>query len=357
MPTNCTDRRIVVYDVLRVIAICAVVMIHTAGTYVSVAASHTTWEFLCGNFLDSLARIGVPVFIMLSGALMLDEQREMPFSKVMRHVRTTAFLLVIWSLIYAVLFYIAAPLLTHHPIRWEKFVSNFVFGHYHMWFLYMLIGLYLLIPVLRLFVKKTNAKTVLYLIVLSVAFQFLPYGLNAVIAAASGTDVHLMRFVDQFELGFAGGGVGYFLLGWYVTHVEIKKSHRIGIYVVGILGFLTMWLGVQFLATDSNGLTNKLYSFYGISVMSYGLAFFVLVYYALREKTAARFPTLVTTLSRLSFGVYIVHALILTAVQHFVTVDRGFLEIVAEWALTIVLSYVIVFVMSKIPLLQKLVRS
>ena len=61
-------------DLLRVIAIAAVVMIHVSADYVIYPCN--TMDFTIGNIFDSISRLGVPLFLMVSGALILDENRE-----------------------------------------------------------------------------------------------------------------------------------------------------------------------------------------------------------------------------------------------------------------------------------------
>ena len=63
-----TKKRIYYFDVLRVIACLAVIMIHTSGTYV--LRNFRTFNFWVRNLFDSLSRIAVPLFVMISGALL-----------------------------------------------------------------------------------------------------------------------------------------------------------------------------------------------------------------------------------------------------------------------------------------------
>ncbi len=68
---NNACNRIFYIDMLRVVACIFVVMIHSSATYV--VKDIGSFNFWIGNFLDSISRSGVPIFIMISGALMLDE--------------------------------------------------------------------------------------------------------------------------------------------------------------------------------------------------------------------------------------------------------------------------------------------
>ena len=67
-----SSRRIYYLDVLRVVACMAVVMIHASAPYLGKDIG--SFNFWVGNVLDSLSRVAVPLFVMISGALMLDEK-------------------------------------------------------------------------------------------------------------------------------------------------------------------------------------------------------------------------------------------------------------------------------------------
>ena len=68
------SNRIVYLDVLRVIACFSVIMVHSCAQYF--VKDIGSFNFWVGNIFDGLARIGVPLFIMISGALMLDKNYQ-----------------------------------------------------------------------------------------------------------------------------------------------------------------------------------------------------------------------------------------------------------------------------------------
>lgn len=62
-------------DIIRIVAVLAVIMIYTSANFVTSFDVFST-EFIGGNIFDSLLRIGVPLFVTISGSLMLDENRN-----------------------------------------------------------------------------------------------------------------------------------------------------------------------------------------------------------------------------------------------------------------------------------------
>lgn len=141
-------------DITRIIAAMAVVMIHTSAMFLT-SFGHETLEFSVGNLFDSVSCIGVPLFVMISGALMLDERRTVTVRGILcRNVKGVLLLLVFWSACYAVVFQVILPLRAGSSVSIRAFGEALLFGHFHMWYLYMIAGLYLATPFLRGFVKK-----------------------------------------------------------------------------------------------------------------------------------------------------------------------------------------------------------
>ena len=120
------NKRIAYFDFLRVIAVFAVIMIHTSATFVACFFDYTTVEFLLGNIFDSISRLGVPLFLMISGALMLDENR--PF-KCKKKVLTLFLIFAIWSLGYSIVFTILIPILRNEQFSFSYFFSSLTCGH------------------------------------------------------------------------------------------------------------------------------------------------------------------------------------------------------------------------------------
>lgn len=97
-------------DMTRIIAVLAVVMIHTSAMFLT-SFGHETLEFSVGNLFDSMSRIGVPLFVMISGALMLDERRTVTVRGILRkNIKGVLLLLLFWSAFYAVVFQVILPL-------------------------------------------------------------------------------------------------------------------------------------------------------------------------------------------------------------------------------------------------------
>ena len=139
------SQRVACYDVLRVAATFAVVALHLSAQHRADTDIYSTaWQAF--NLYDSLVRWTVPVFVMISGVFFLagtQSLRQILRKNVLRIV--TAF--VFWSALYAAYAYF------FNKCALSTAVTLFFSGHYHMWFLFMIVGLYLIVPFLRAIVQ------------------------------------------------------------------------------------------------------------------------------------------------------------------------------------------------------------
>lgn len=177
-------------DLLRAIACLSVVMIHVSADFV--VRGNQGPDFWWGNLFDSLARTGVPLFVMISGALMLDENYGFTVKKWVGHIVRMAVFYVVWKVICAL---IGSP-------------------DYHLWFVPMIIGVYLTVPMLRLWVNEQNVCWVKVFLMISLVFAFVMPQAMGIVPGVEGV---FGSFMDNFNLGFAPGYIAYFVLGWYLN--------------------------------------------------------------------------------------------------------------------------------------------
>lgn len=334
-------------DLLRVIAISAVVMIHVSADYV--INPDNLIAFTIGNIFDSLSRLGVPLFLMISGALILDENKEFNCKKKILSLLIPWFT---WSFFYALGFKVVLPILRRESFSFLGFIAAFLKGHFHLWYMWAIIGLYLITPILRKFVKKENKKIVAYFIVLSLLFQFtkpiitLLFEEIGFISKLEGTYTYIF---ENLNLDFLGGLTTYFLTGWFLSNINLKKLTVTILYIMGSLGLMciiifTQILPHQYILTYSN---------LGLFVFFYSVAIFLFVKNMCpKSKSSTR---AVNGLSNLSFGVYLIHMFVHTIVAYVLPKNPLFIPVI--FLVTITISVMISYVISKIPVAKKTIRA
>lgn len=343
-------RRNISLDITRIVAVLAVVMVHTSADFVDDYDIQSS-EFMWGNIFDSISRIGAPLFVMVSGALMLDVNRNINMKNLFfRNIKNIVCLLIFWSVLYGSFYNIIYPLIKGKPLNLSDIIKSMVMGHYHMWYLYMIIGLYLITPFLRAFVKKENKHLILMFILISLITQFSQPILNA-LSRNWGGAVELVNWIKKFNLGFFGGYTIYYIVGWYIVHVGIKKKWRI--YCLGIISLLVIMLYVKTTKDHING-----YSYTNMFVFFYSVAVFMALNCKKEWKINDRLKSFIQIVSKLSFAIYIVHPLLQTIVSRIYAYTKNpAMYIWSYFGVVIMLSFVGCYIVSKIPIMKKIVRA
>jgi surface polysaccharide O-acyltransferase-like enzyme len=187
---------IIQYDAIRLVAILAIVLLHTAANGVNQLPFNSS-DWWLANFIDSACRTGVPLFLMLTGALLLNRQGESNHNYYHRRWRRLALPVLVWTLIYLGWSQLKA-LWKHQPIDLSQQLWQVITGHpyFHLWFVYMLIGLYAVLPVLRQYWQRLTLPQQLWL---TTSCLLLQQGLLLVrfIQPTLAADVHL-KLPDWF---------------------------------------------------------------------------------------------------------------------------------------------------------------
>ena len=216
------------FDLIKFIAITSVIFLHSLCSVYFRIPEHS-FDSNVLLTLDALVRYCVPLFIMVSGALLLNENKKFSTKQFyLKRVLPTAIVFLIWLVIYSI-FYMYVK---NQPFL-DFFIAFKGADSWHLWYLYMLLGLYLITPILRLFVKKVNSKYILLMIALGLVFSYFLSFLQHYIS-------DLRVPIEKLDLGFVGGYIPYYLAGWYIVNVGLKKNTKIAKTAIRAIDNLTM---------------------------------------------------------------------------------------------------------------------
>ena len=319
-------KRKVYCDYLRLVATFAVVFIHVAASnWSNVDVNGIQWQVF--NIYDSLVRWGVPIFVMISGALFLN--RDVPIKNIYsKYVLRMVIAFVSWSLFYAIL---TTDTFQHGLIySLKSHIGTLVTGHYHMWFVLMIIGLYMCIPFMK---KIVSDETVMkYFLKLSFIFAFLiPWVLKIVNDFVGSNNSMIQKMVTTIDSNLMNMGMSmvlgytfYFILGYYLDCIEIKKDVRVMIYVAGILGFIFTVVADAGLSIKTQVANSNYYGNFEVNVLLEVIAVHTLFkYHTFQNDKVNRF---VVVLSKFGFGAYLIHTFIIesmAAILHFDTLSMN----------------------------------
>ena len=331
-------------DILRLLATLAVIMTHVCGgTVKAIPVTAPTWVFL--NSCRAAVTWDVPVFIMISGRFFLDENRNITLKDIFgKYLKRLILAFAVWSAVYQI-YYVAYCAATGNGyLNFKGIISEWIAGAYHMWYLYMLAGLYVLTPFLRKI--ASDKKLTEYFLILFLISQFATNYAVAIPKLGEIVGTVLGKTFFHFTLGYAG----YFLLGYYLHRYGIPEKWEKPLYALGIV--LAVFSAVATtLHSQYEGMPNEWFSKYqmpNIIIESAALYTFF-VRQVSKLSFSERCRGFFTQMTELGFGVYLVHALVIDLITLTGLTVRNMP------LLTVPLLTVVVLILSLI--LTKLIRS
>lgn len=342
-------------DIIRISATFFVVWLHICAKLVCRFNEIPSIDWEIANIIDSALRISVPLFIMLSGHLLLGKEESLGnyFNK-----RFSRILIpwLFWSIAY--LSYFAYFHNEHISLKYafKTILTNQV--SIHFWFIYMLIGLYLFIPIFRIFIKNSNQNERLYFLLFwFVAASCLPFLEQISYIFTKKT----IRF--GFDLKMMSGYTGYLLFGYILGQMKTDKKWIASAWVSYITCFLiTAYLVSKYsfkVMDNAEVYYSPLSPFVVIMSVS---AFTLIKYYSSKMMCAPLFQNIIKDISLCSFGIYLIHPMILNFLNvhplgNIITIKPGntMYMIFLKPVVIFILSYLIIKPVSCIPILKKII--
>ncbi len=336
-------------NTLRVKALFAVIVLHASAVLLSQYGKVKFGDWLTADILNALTRFAVPVFVMITGALLLHRDYEIAdFLKKRLGRIITPFLF--WSLVYIGYswyneeFVFASDAWTNirQVLHLLKYGSS-----YHLWYVYMLIGLYLFIPVISKFVRNANEKEIRY---------FLLVWFTVMLFSQS----YLARFKPQIDVRYFEGFVGYLVLGHYLAFQDFKLKYRLfWAYAAFILSAAIIVLGTWWLTKIAGTISTVFYEPVSPFVVSLAASMFLILRFTV-VKLPAFLKKLIDFAGKYAFGVYLSHALILYLVEDAGLSYHSFmpaLSIPLTALLCLILSVLLTWFLSKIPVIGRYIAG
>ncbi len=287
----------------------AVVQMHAIGGYLywygkDAAALHP--QFVVADLYYAHLRWATPFFIMISGALLLSSRREETLGAFLkRRMRRVLIPFAFWGGIY--LLYLFREQLLYGPMPTWSQVSHKIFYediYFHLWFIPMIAGLYLLTPVLKLWVKATDRRHLEYFLIIvfisNAAHLYLP-------------NLLIIKHFSWF------GYIGYYLLGYYLSYYSPAPQVKRWIYVSALfMPFLSAWL-TWWLSAQKGEYYDIAFVYASPNVVLMTSAWFLFLREYSWERFAQRYSWLhrkILRIAEVSFGVYFIHPLVLDVLKN-----------------------------------------
>lgn len=293
------------------------------------------------NGFDSISRFAVPLFLMISGALLLHKQES---AKIYFNKRLSKILIpfVVWSFIY----YLYK---SDSSIQVTEFIQQLFSAkvYYHLWYFYIIIPLYLLIPIIRKVIASIPSQ---YIFFYAITSSIIVTSQN--ILSLGGWEIAI--FSNPFSTSIA-----YLMLGYAFTHREFRVKYVPGLAIISLI---TIFIGTYYTSViANNGKVNEaLYDPFGLPVLMYT----VCIFYLVKGCKSSRWQNIKSLqfISKYSFGIYLIHPLILNELKNIKIMDAYIFNVQSSNVVVMIpfvficllfISLIFVFAISRIPIIKK----
>lgn len=342
-----TIKRTTYADVLRILACISVIFIHTSNITVINMNLFNSERWWNSNIYFSITRWSVPVFIMISGMFLLKRDEEY-ITLFKNRILKLVILLFIWGYLYK----LWDAILNKGKFSFTKATIEIINGnaYSHLWYIYMLIGIYLLIPIFRVYVKNADDKNIKYFLILWFVFNGVVSILNKFLNLNIGFKVPVVMNLS-----------GYFIAGYYLNKVDVQAVKRYIFYILGAISLYITIYGSFYLNVDKKSLDQYFYDNQSFTTIIVSFAIFILFKHISFQDVNEKVKKIIVQISSYCFGIYLIHLMVLTTLLVVLSRKAKYLDILSRHIDTTIIAFsvfiislIIVYIMKKIPILKKL---
>lgn len=314
-------------DVLRITACFLVILSHCCDPFVG-QFDNNHYEFLTGAFIGSFVRPCVPLFVMISGILLLPVKMDMAtfYSK---RAKRVVIPFVFWSLMLPVMYYlyvnsgikIISPNIVaeDHTLgmtlqKLYTFIFNFNYDTTPLWYVYMLIGLYLFMPIIGAWLKQASKRDIQWFLRIWIVSMCLPYlQMLGPLVGYTGNygNMGLLGVCDWNPYGmlyYFSGFLGYLVLAYYLKEYPLNWNWSrtllvaIPLFLIGYAVTAGGFILTQEYYPGSYANLEIIWYFSGINVFLMTFSVFIIM-----QKIKVKASPMLSKISALTFGVYLCH--------------------------------------------------
>ena len=334
-------QRVFYLDFLRSFAIVMVLILHSISPYISRPDLYGTTSWYIYIVLNAFVRTGVPIFFMISGYLLLTSDKCKNFKEFYKksfiHIGIP---LVFWNVAY----YIGKCIFNNTNFEITQLLSQFIDcgTEYHLWYLYTLIGIYLIAPFLKILVEHCNVEQLIWLLFLMMFCTTIRPFINTI------TPIYIYLFDPLFN-----GYISCFLLGYILGNIKYDYK-KIAIFsILGITCFFVSAIGHNILSSSEK--INLTFNS-GYSLCHYGLAASIFVVSKVLFEKKAILEKNITNISKLSFGIYLIHVMVMDFIVKYLIIDASpIISSLYIFSITFLISLILSAILSKIKYIKRIV--
>lgn len=336
-------------DSLRALAVIAVVIMHVATPALQMSYGKNMSAWFAANFYMAATRFAIPLFLMIIGATLLNRSYNLKTFYQKRFIRVLI-PFIFWFFVYLIYRYYTLP--TPVPVGvkstllWatQLFIEAGVSRHF--WLVYMMLVIYLTVPLLSKIVRKIKPNMLVFLMAAWVLIAGIVKDFDINMISWQGN--HILKLINYFTFA------GYMVLGYYFYHVVyVSKNIRISAWILYVVTVFVA-MGMSFFASKTDGeLNTSIFHYYSLNTIVQSAAIFMA--FKKSESKNKAITTIKNSISDFSYGIYLIHILVLSLFHKnglFWTMTHPAISISLLSILTLAVSWSILFLLNKVPFIK-----
>ena len=334
-----TREHIFYFDYLRILAMFSVVFMHVAAVPLRNIPFNGSWQVL--NFFTSFAFTAVPIFFMISGYLLINDQYSDNIHKLIyKKIPRLLVPLATWSFIAVVLYSFFDNTISARTIGIGILKAFHAPVAIHFWYLYTLIAIYIISPVLCNGIKMLNRQGKIFVLGIIIVVN-----IRAMIAALLPEHLKVYTELDIItKMEFFGAHLGTLILGYLIGNYN-KKINNILLVCVSIVLYIIICIGT-YLSSIKSGSYNQMFQ-----NQSAGFEVFLASTIFIIFKQNFNIPhssKVIKCMIKLSLSVYLVHNLVISTFYHYGYTFNSMPQAILGTAAVSVFSVIIMWATTKI---------
>ena len=307
-------------DLMRSISCLLVVIIHTCS-FVSQkipydATIGVTGDWLSLTILKCVAVSATNLFLMISGIFFLSPERYVSISKIWsKNILKLAAAYVLWCMIYAA---VRITYLDGGEFEWGLFWQETLNKEFHLWYIPMMLGIYVVVPIMREITARAPRKIYIYIIWLMIGAMTLNTVKTLCSQFPSTATDNIIYIINDTPTMLICQYPFYCILGYYLYTYRPKPKMRLFLYVLGIFGVLSLvCVSTYFYVKTGEPDPYIIQGKFEIYVLAKNTALFVLVLTLFSKvKMGNVVKKIVSKVSAATLFIYLSHVLLLNAFMH-----------------------------------------
>ena len=357
------QNKLIHIEILRILAACLVIFNHTGpnGYFLFSFYPFATMPYFAYMFFTVLSKIDVPIFLMITGALLL--KKDMDIKKIIQKILRMLIVLLVFSAI----FYLRLHIL--------KYSNKFTIGDFFIrlykgdiiipyWYIYAYISFLFAFPFLRAMVKALPEKAYIYLIILSIIFIGIIPCLEYRLSLGKVT-LNQYGKIDWLFINI----VLFPLIGYFLENVlDISKINKKHLLISCLISFICILIScyMTYFKHRTTGICTELETqdFLNIFTVPICITFYLLFkYICFKINFPNSISKIIFSIGNCSFGIYLIHMAIIESkfINNLLNQLTNTLHIncmLSIWLmciLTMIISYFITFILKLIPGIKKII--